>query len=79
MIQSMAMLQLRMSASESLIAGTLHAAHAVDMGNEIGAIEVGRNMDIALFELDSFKQIGYHIGQNYLYDLIIGGESIYKD
>ena len=78
-IQSMAMLQLRMSTSESLIAGTLHAAHALDLGNEIGAIEVGRNMDIALFELDSFKQIGYHIGQNYLHDLIIGGESIYRD
>ncbi len=78
-IQSMAMLQLRMSASESLIAGTLHAAHALSMGNEIGAIEVGRYMDIALFDLESFKQIGYHIGQNYLHDLIINGEPVYSD
>ena len=79
LIQSMAMLQLRMSASEALIAGTLHAAHALDMGNEVGALEVGRYMDVALFDLESFRQIGYHVGQNYLYDLIIGGNPVYTD
>lgn len=79
LIQSMAMLQLRMSASEALIAGTLHAAHALDMGNEIGALEVGRYMDVALFDLESFRQIGYHVGQNYLYDLIINGNPVYTD
>lgn len=79
LIQSMAMLQLRMSASEALIAGTLHAAHALDMGNEVGALEVGRYMDVALFDLESFRQIGYHVGHNYLYDLIIGGNPVYTD
>ena len=79
LILSMAMLQLRMSASEALIAGTLHAAHALDMGNEVGALEVGRYMDVALFDLESFRQIGYHVGQNYLYDLIIGGNPVYTD
>ncbi len=77
--QSMSMLQLRMSASEALIAGTLHAAHALDMGNETGALEVGRYMDVALFDLESFRQIGYHVGQNYLYDLIINGNPVYTD
>lgn len=79
LIQSMAMLQLKMSASEALIAGTLHAAHALDMGNEVGALEVGRYMDVALFDLQSFRQIGYSVGQNYLYDLIIGGNPVYTD
>lgn len=79
LIQSMAMLQLKMSASEALIAGTLHAAHGLDMGNDIGALEVGRYMDIALFDLQSFRQIGYHVGQNYLYDLIINGNPVYTD
>lgn len=75
-IQSLAMLQLRLSASEALIAGTLHAAHALGLGNEIGAIEAGRRMDLALFKLDSFRQIGYQVGQNGLHELIIDGEPV---
>ncbi len=78
-IQSLAMLQLRLSASEALIAGTLHAAHALGMGNEVGAIEAGRRMDIALFGLDSFRQIGYQVGQNGLFDLIIDGEPVFSE
>ena len=76
-IQSLAMLQLRLSASEALIAGTLHAAHALGLGNEVGAIEVGRHMDLALFKLDSFRQISYQVGQNGLFDLIIDGEPVF--
>jgi imidazolonepropionase len=78
-IQSLAMLQLRLSASEGLVAGTLHAAHALGIGNEVGAIEVGRRMDLALFALDSFRQIGYQAGQNNLFELIIDGEPVFGE
>ena len=77
-IQSLAMLQLRMNASEAIIAGTLHAAHALDMGNEIGSIEVGKKMDIALLKCYSFKEIGYAIGQNHVIDIIVEGESVFR-
>lgn len=76
-IQSLAMLQLKMSSAEAMIAGTLHAAHALGMGDEVGAIEVGRRMDLAIFELNSYREIGYKIGQNFLYDLIIDGEPVF--
>ena len=79
LIQSLAMLQLKMSASEALIAGTLHSAHALGLGDQIGALEVGRKMDVALFEFDTYKHIGYRVGQNGLYDLIIDGDSVFED
>ncbi len=79
MIQSLAMLQLKLSASEAIIAGTLHAAHALGMGNDIGAIEVGRFADFALFELDSFRQIGYRAGHNHLVELIINGQPVFNE
>ena len=78
-IQSLAMLQLKMSASEALIAGTLHAAHALALGNETGAIEVGRRTDLALFALNSFRQIGYQVGQNSLFELIIDGTPVFGE
>ncbi len=79
LIQSLAMLQLRLDAGEALIAGTLHAAHALDVGQDRGAIEVGRAMDIALFDVKSFRDIGYKVGQNHLYDLIIDGVPVYTE
>ena len=77
LIQSLAMLQLRLTASEALIAGTLHAAHAIGHGHELGAIQVGRKMDLALLECSSFRQIGYRVGQNLVCDVIIDGEPVF--
>jgi imidazolonepropionase len=73
LVQSLAMLQLRMSAAEALIAGTLHAAHALGLGERIGAIEVGRAMDLALLDCSSYRQIGYRVGHNALRQLIVAG------
>lgn len=72
-IQSLAMLQLRMTAAEALIAGTLHAAHAVGYGDQVGALEVGRFMDMVLLEADSYQQIGYRVGRNMVREVFIGG------
>lgn len=77
-IQSLAMLQLKMSASQAIIAGTLHAAHALDVGCDRGSIEVGKKMDIALLRCHSFRDIGYSIGQNHVVDVIINGVPIYR-
>jgi len=67
------MLQLKLSASEALISGTLHAAHALGFGDQIGAIEPGRRMDVALFAGDSFRQIGYQAGSSRVESLVVGG------
>ncbi|HNW36291.1 MAG TPA: imidazolonepropionase [Candidatus Ozemobacteraceae bacterium] len=76
MIQTLAMLQLRMTAGEALIAGTLHAAHALDLGDEIGAIEIGRRMDLALIVADSWRSVGYRAGQNQVHTVIANGTVI---
>ncbi|MBP7633746.1 imidazolonepropionase [Candidatus Ozemobacteraceae bacterium] len=73
LIQTLSMLQLRMTAAEALIAGTLHAAHALDLGDETGAIEIGRRMDLALIVADSWKSIGYRAGQNQVHTVIANG------
>ncbi len=73
LIQSLSMLQLKMSASEALIAGTLHGAFAVGLGTETGAIEPGRRMDLALLRAGSFREIGYRAGENLVDTVIAGG------
>jgi imidazolonepropionase len=75
-LQSLAMLQLKMSASEALIAATLHAGHALGIGDEVGAIEVGRQMDLALLASPSFRNLGYQAGMNIVHTVISQGMPI---
>jgi hypothetical protein len=35
-------------------------------------------MDVALLELDSYKQIGYKAGQNFVHDLIVDGVPVFS-
>ncbi|NLM16924.1 MAG: imidazolonepropionase [Candidatus Riflebacteria bacterium] len=76
LIQSFAMLQLKMTAAEALIAGTLHAAYAVGLGDKTGSLEVGKAADIALYNLSSYKEIAYKAGCNCLYDLFCDGVAL---
>jgi imidazolonepropionase len=77
MIQSLAMLQLRMTASEALIAGTLHAAHALGLGKRTGSLEIGKDMDIVLIDAPSFRHIGYQVGQNLVHTVLSAGVPIH--
>ena len=77
LIQTLAMLQLRMSAGEALIAGTLHGAHALGLGEATGSLEVGKDMDIVLIEAPSFRHIGYQVGQNLVHTVIVSGVPIH--
>ncbi|MBF0547327.1 MAG: imidazolonepropionase [Candidatus Riflebacteria bacterium] len=78
LIQTLAMLQLKMSAAETLMAATLHAAHALMLGNETGSIEIGKNMDIVLLEASSYKQIGYRAGENLVHAVISKGIPVFS-
>ncbi len=73
LIQTLSMLQLRMTASEALIAGTLHAAHALDLGAHAGALEVNRSMDVTLIDAPSFRHIGYRAGECFVRAVICRG------
>ncbi|MBI3039655.1 imidazolonepropionase [bacterium] len=76
MIQSLAMLQLKLNAGEALIAGTLHGAFALDRGWVTGAIEIGKRMDLALLDLPSFRDIGYRVGWNPVRHVIASGKIV---
>ncbi|NLI77741.1 MAG: imidazolonepropionase [Candidatus Riflebacteria bacterium] len=78
LIQSLAMLQLRLSAGEALVAGTLHAAHALGQGDRLGALEVGRQFDAVLLDATSYRQVGYRVGQNLVRNVLIGGRPVFQ-
>ncbi len=78
MIMTLACLSLRMTPAEALIAATLHAAHALGLGNQIGSLEVGKQADAVLLEAESVHEIPYHFGVNLVHTVIKKGEIVYQ-
>ena len=64
MILSLACTQLRMSPAEAIVAATINSAYSLRRDKRIGSLEAGKQADIAVFEVDDFREIPYYFGVN---------------
>jgi imidazolonepropionase len=64
MILSLACAQLRMTPAEALAAATINAAYSLGRAEEIGSLEVGKQADLAAFEVEDYREIPYYFGVN---------------
>jgi imidazolonepropionase len=62
MILSLACTQLRMTPAEAIAAATINAAYALRREKMIGSLEVGKQADIAVFEVADYREIPYYFG-----------------
>ena len=62
MILTLAMLKLRMSIEECIIAATANGAAALGRGESVGSLEVGKQADLILLDVPSYRHLGYHFG-----------------
>jgi len=65
MVLSLACTQMRMSPAEAIAAATINAAHSLRRGDRIGSLEVGKFADIAVFEVEDYREIPYYFGVNH--------------
>jgi imidazolonepropionase len=68
-----AALRYGMSAAESLTAATLNAAVSLGRGERLGSLEVGKQADIALLDLDGLAFLTYEFGWNPVRKVIKAG------
>jgi imidazolonepropionase len=78
MILSLACLMMRMTPAESIVASTINSAYAVDKGNDMGSIEMGKKADLIIWNVQNYKEIPYHYGVNLVEQVIKNGEVISK-
>jgi imidazolonepropionase len=76
MILSLACLMMKMTPAEAITSSTINSAYALDLGKEIGSIEVGKKGDIIIWNVDNYKQIPYHFGMNLVGKVIKNGELV---
>ena len=78
MIMSLACSQMRMSPAEAIAAVTINAAFSLRRHSRIGSIEVGKYADLAVFDVEEYREIPYYFGVNYCVMTMKRGEIIYS-
>jgi imidazolonepropionase len=77
MILSLACTQLRMTPAEAIAAATINAAYALRRQKQIGSLEVGKQADIAVFEVADYREIPYYFGVNHCWMTLKRGRVIH--
>jgi imidazolonepropionase len=77
MILSLACAQLRMTPAEAITAATINAAYALKREERIGSLEVGKQADIAVFDVADYREIPYYFGVNHCWMTVKRGRVIH--
>ena len=77
MVLSLACTQLRMTPAEAITAATINAAYALRREKKVGSLETGKQADLAVFEVEDYREIPYYFGMQRCWMTIKGGEIIY--
>lgn len=64
MMMTIAVLQMKMTTAEALVASTINAAHSIERAHEIGSLEEGKSADIVVFNAPNHRYFSYHYGVN---------------
>ncbi len=66
----------RVTPAEALNGVTINAAHAVGLGNRVGSIEVGKQADLLILDVDDYREIAYVLGGNPVAAVIKKGQVV---
>jgi imidazolonepropionase len=77
MILSLACSQLRMRPAQAIAAATINAAYALRREKAIGSLEVGKQADLAVFEVADYREIPYYFGVSHCWMTVKRGRVIH--
>jgi imidazolonepropionase len=68
---------LKLTQAQALAAATINAAHAIGRGGSNGSIEVGKQADVLIMDVNDYRVIGYRYGTNLVRTVIKRGRVVY--
>jgi len=76
-ILSLACTQMRMTPAEAIAAATINPAYSLRRHGRIGSIEVGKQADLAVFDVADYREIPYYFGVNQCRMAVKRGQVVY--
>jgi len=73
MAMSLACTHMKMSPTEALAAATINGAWALGVADRKGSIEPGKDADLAVFDVQDYREIPYWFGSNHCAMTILNG------
>lgn len=73
MAMSLACTQMKMSPAEAIAAATINGACALHLADRKGSIEPGKDADLAVFEVNDYREIPYWFGANHCVTTVLNG------
>jgi imidazolonepropionase len=73
-VLNLACYKLKMTPEEAITASTINSVYAIDMGNEIGSLEIGKKADILIIGVPNHKFIPQCLGGNVVEKVIKNGK-----
>lgn len=77
LIMSLASIKMKMKIEEVLNAVTINAAKALNREKITGSIELGKQADFAVFDVNDYSEIIYNVGRNLISHTIKDGDIIF--
>ncbi|MEW6365274.1 MAG: imidazolonepropionase [Acidobacteriota bacterium] len=78
-IMQLACFRMKLKVEEALVAATLNAARAIRRDQDIGSIEIGKQMDAVVLNSASYVDLIYHFGVDPVASVIKGGRVVVQD
>jgi imidazolonepropionase len=72
-VLSLACTQMKMSPAEAIGSATINGAHALRLGDRKGSVEVGKDADLSLFNVDDYREIPYWFASNHCEAVVMQG------
>lgn len=79
MIITLACLKMGMTPAQAINAATINAAHAIGMAHRLGSIEVGKQADMIILDIQDYHQLPYYFGINHVKTTIKKGRVVVEN
>ncbi|WP_342430877.1 imidazolonepropionase [Neobacillus sp. FSL H8-0543] len=77
-IMNLGCLKMGMTPAEVIAAATINAAHAINRGDQIGSLEVGKKADVTIFNVSNYMKLQYSYGVNHTNTVVKNGKVVVR-
>jgi len=64
LVLNLAVVRFGMSIAESIVAATVNAAFAAGVSKRVGSLELGKQADLIVCDVEDYRELAYHFGRN---------------